>query len=85
MMKDQELAKALGARIKARRLELGVGPGELMDKLGCTLAMVNHYETGKFLPSVPRLVILAKALRVSTDELLGLRKRKGTDDGQAQG
>ncbi len=82
-MKDNELAKALGARIRARRLQLGMGPGELMDKLGCTLGMVNHYETGRFLPSIPRIVILAKTLNISIDKLLGLKEYKTSvhDDG----
>jgi transcriptional regulator with XRE-family HTH domain len=63
----------VGQRIKERRTELGIGPGELMDKLQCTIGMVNHYETGKHLPTLPRLIILAKTLKCSTDELLGLK------------
>jgi transcriptional regulator with XRE-family HTH domain len=67
---------SIGQRIKAKRLELGIGPGEMSDKLHVTLGMINHLETGKRMPSVESLVVLAKVLRCSTDYLLGLKGGK---------
>lgn len=63
----------IGQRIHARRLELGIGPGETCDKVHITPGMLNHLENGKRMPSVEVLMRLATLLRCSIDYLLGMR------------
>lgn len=69
--KDKDLA--LGRRIAAVRKERGYTQVELADQLGTTQAIVSDYERGKLRPHPEMIVRLAKALRVSTDELLGVK------------
>lgn len=69
--KDKDLA--LGRRIAALRKERGTTQVELADQLGTTQAVVSDYERGKLRPHPEMIVRLAKALRVSTDEMLGIK------------
>lgn len=71
----------MAERIRERMKETGIGPGELSDKLHVTPGMVNHYMTGKRIPSLATLLVLAKVLKCSSDYLLGLRdKNKPSTD-----
>lgn len=69
--KDKDLA--LRRRIAALRKERGYTQVELADQLGSTQAIVSDYERGKLRPHPEMIVRLAKALRVSTDEILGVK------------
>jgi len=69
--KDKDLA--LGKRVAALRKERGYTQVELADQLGTTQAIVSDYERGKLRPHPEMIVRLAKALRVSTDEMLGVK------------
>lgn len=63
----------IGARIAARRKELGMTQRELAERLHITDRAVSRWERGKGAPDVSLLMPLAKALDTSVDELLGER------------
>ena len=69
--KDKDLA--LGRRIAALRKERGYTQTELAERVGAIQVVVSNYELGKLRPHPDMIVRLAKALRVSTDELLGVQ------------
>jgi transcriptional regulator with XRE-family HTH domain len=69
--RDKDLA--LGRRIAALRKERGYTQTELADQVGAIQVVVSNYERGKLRPHPDMLVRLAKALRVSADELLGVQ------------
>ena len=64
---------ALGKRIAAFRRERGTTQTELAEQLGTTQGIISDYECGKLRPHADMIVRLAKALRVSTDEMLGVK------------
>jgi transcriptional regulator with XRE-family HTH domain len=70
---DREKDLALGRRIAALRKERGYTQTELADQVGAVQVVVSNYERGKLRPHPDMLVRLAKALRVSADELLGVQ------------
>ncbi len=69
---DKAKDLALGKRIAALRKERGYTQVELADQLGGIQAVISDYERGKLRPHPDMIVRLAKALRVSTDEMLGV-------------
>jgi transcriptional regulator with XRE-family HTH domain len=50
---------------------------EIADQLGMTQALVSDYERGKLRLHGGLIVAFAKALRVSSDEILGLKDTNG--------
>jgi transcriptional regulator with XRE-family HTH domain len=69
--RDKDLA--LGRRIAALRRERGYTQTELAELVGAIQVIVSNYERGKLRPHPDMIVRLAKALRVSADELLGVQ------------
>ena len=65
-----------GKRLAALRKAAGYTQQELADEVGATRRMIAYYETESDHPPTNMLVGLANALNVSTDELLGLGKKK---------
>ena len=63
--------RAVGARIKARRKQMGLTQAEVAQKLGIASQSVTNYESGKTDPSIRNLISLSAVLGVSTDYLLG--------------
>jgi transcriptional regulator with XRE-family HTH domain len=55
----------IGARIRERRLALGMSQAVLGEKLGVTLQQVQKYEKGENRVSAARLFAICEALRVS--------------------
>lgn len=49
---------------------------QLGEMTGLTQRTISHYETGAGYPPAPTVVDLAKALNVTTDELLGAKPSK---------
>jgi transcriptional regulator with XRE-family HTH domain len=68
--RDKHLSKLIGARLAARRKELGLTQAELAEKLGIEKESVSRLETGVISPSLGRLSTLAEALDFSMDNLL---------------
>ena len=55
---------------------------ELADEMGATRRMIAYYETESDHPPTKMLVGLSSALKVSTDELLGLKTARKADKGK---
>src|SRR5215470_13405759 len=67
-----EVRQVLGERVRRQRMALGLNQTELAGKTAIPSQVLSRLEHGLQSIYVERLVELAKALRVSTDYLLGL-------------
>ncbi len=65
-----------GQRLRTLRQARGLTQIELGQMVGLSQRMVGHYETHVKFPPAHIIPALAKALRVTTDELLGLKPFK---------
>jgi len=65
-----ECPEVVGARLRASRLEKGLGVRELARRLEVSPSLVSQIETGKARPSVKTLYAIVSELGVSIDELL---------------
>lgn len=70
-------AKTIGKRLAFLRKMRGATQVEIADQLGMTQALVSDYERGKLRLHGALVVAFAKALRVSADEILGLKNTNG--------
>jgi transcriptional regulator with XRE-family HTH domain len=81
MLKDRDtLVKAIGENIKQIRKRKGLSQIELAEKIGISQKLLSHYEKGRLKISSDLIVLIAGALDVSSDLLLGLKK--DTSNGQ---
>jgi transcriptional regulator with XRE-family HTH domain len=69
-------ASEFGKRLYHLRTQRRLTQMELADSISSTQRAISHYETVAEYPPAPVLIELSKALKVSTDELLGLKKPK---------
>ena len=69
-------ASDFGKRLHRLRRERGLTQTQLADAIGSSQRAISHYETVAEYPPAPVIVELAKALKVSTDELLGAKQIK---------
>lgn len=67
-----QTTEGFGRRLAARRKAAGYTQQELADEIGATRRMIAYYETESDHPPTSMLVDIARALNVTTDELLGL-------------
>jgi transcriptional regulator with XRE-family HTH domain len=67
----------IGARMRERRLELGMGQPELGEKLGVTFQQIQKYEKGTNRVSAARLFDMCKALDVSFSSMFERDPRGG--------
>ncbi|MDR2020979.1 MAG: helix-turn-helix domain-containing protein [Treponema sp.] len=67
------LAYCIGRRLQYLRKKRGLTQKELAEKIGLTREAVASYESGRARLMDMILIDLAAALRVSTDEILGLK------------
>lgn len=72
MEKDTELRAIFSRRLKAARLLRKERQTDVIRRTCIASQALCDYEHGRRTPTIERLVILAKSLRVSTDYLLGL-------------
>lgn len=68
---DGALALRLGNAIRRHRLERGWTQEQLAELAQTSVNHVSYIERGERLPSVPMLIQLAQALRITVGELLG--------------
>lgn len=61
-----------GARIRERRLALGMSQEDLADRIGSNQKQISRYERGENDPTGEVLISLARALNTSADWLLGI-------------
>ena len=60
----------IGQRVRRFRKAQGLSQEELAERVAISVTHMSHIETGNTKLSLPVLVDLAQALRVSTDDLL---------------
>jgi len=70
----------LGKRLSMFRKARGLTQVEVAEKLGVSQAAVSEYESGGSSLSLESLAKVAKVLKVSADELLGLKPTKDQPD-----
>lgn len=63
------MSKSFAGRLKKLRRDKGLTQKDLAQIVGCETVLISRYERGEGLPKFDTLVMLAEALRVSTDEL----------------
>ena len=69
-MGDEKLLKEIGARIHARRKELGLTQEELAERMEVSIQMISNVELGKKAIRPENLVKLCNALNTSADYIL---------------
>jgi transcriptional regulator with XRE-family HTH domain len=67
---------SFGERLQAVRKARGLTQVQLAEAAGTTQRAVSYYETEAGFPPAPAVIGLAKALRITADELLGVRAPK---------
>lgn len=67
---------SFGERLQAIRKARGLTQVHLAEAAGTTQRAISYYETEAGFPPAPAVIDLARALQVSTDELLGVRTPK---------
>ena len=69
----------MGKRIKSLRKELGLTQQQLADKIGVHNNNLSKWELGQSRPDISSLVLIAKALGVTVDSLLGEVRQDGVE------
>lgn len=67
----------IGNTIRNLRYNRNLSQDQLARMIGVNKSTIAHYEGGLKLPSLPKLIALARTLKVSTDYLLGINKGGG--------
>ena len=70
------MEQTLGKRIVANRKRLGLTQDRLAELLGVTAQAVSKWENDQSCPDITMLPKLAEIFGISTDELLGLEKKR---------
>lgn len=76
-MKERTVA-GFGVRLAELRQRRGLSQTELGEAVGVTKRVIVYYESDDAQPPGAMLVDLARALRVTSDELLGLKPLRAT-------
>ena len=66
---EKERAKRIGQAIRQRRKELKITMKKLGSKIGCSEQAISQYERGERRLNVVSLIMIAKALQCTTDDL----------------
>ena len=61
------------AKIRARRLELGLKQSDVAESLGIAVSRISELEGGKFFDDPDRISDVARALETTPDYLFGFR------------
>lgn len=64
-------ASSFGKRLAAVRKARGLSQRDLAQRVGISYRMIAYYEAQTTRPPAAKLTVLANALKISTDELLG--------------
>lgn len=64
-----------GERLKNLRIQNRMTQAVLAERLGVTKSVISAYETGLRMPSYETLIAIARIFKVSTDYLLGVKKK----------
>jgi transcriptional regulator with XRE-family HTH domain len=79
-MKKESTVSGFGKRLAQLRKERGLTQKELADKVNVSRRIIVYYEVESNYPPNHLIVPLAKALNVTTEELLGIKESKETVD-----
>jgi len=82
MKRTTVTAKDFGKRLVSLRKEQGLTQTQLGEKVGVSCRVIAYYEGETHYPPAHLIEPLAKALKVSTDELLGVKIIKQQRDPQ---
>ncbi len=74
---DEQFFKAMGARITQARKERNLTQQQVADQLGIAQQTYAHYEVGRIRFPASTLPMLAQAIGLSVEELLGTQQPKG--------
>ena len=74
---EEQLFKALGARVAQLRKEQGLSQQALADQIGIAQQTFAHYEVGRARMPVSLLPEFARIFGVAVDEILGMRNGTG--------
>jgi len=80
MPRQPKTRTVFAERLLNLRKARGMTQIALADAIGTTQRVVSYYETEADNPSADVLIALGKALRVSTDELLGVKPIRSIDE-----
>jgi len=72
----EEMATSIATNLKEARKKQGLTQSELADLVGVTREAIAAYETGRVRLMDDILISFASALKVTTDEILGVSKIK---------
>ena len=78
---------SFGERLQAIRKARGLTQVQLAEAAGTTQRAISYYETEAGYPPSPAVIDLAMALKITTDELLGVKPPKAervNDDSEAR-
>lgn len=64
-----------GERLKHLRVQNNMTQAVLAQRLGVTKSVISAYETGLRMPSYDVLISISRIFKVSTDYLLGVKKK----------
>lgn len=76
MPKKVAPSSEFGRRLTAARLQRGLTQTELAERINASQRVISYYETVADSAPGPIIVLLAQALDVSSDDLLGLKPTK---------
>lgn len=70
MLSNKQLAQAIGKRLKQAREDADISQEELAYRAGFYRTYIGHIEVGRYMPSAYTLYKIAKALKISSSDLL---------------
>jgi transcriptional regulator with XRE-family HTH domain len=82
MPRYRKPSSPFGERLVAVRKARGLSQVQLARLISATQRAISYYEVEATFPPAEAIVKLARALRVSTDELLGLKRLREEDKDQ---
>jgi transcriptional regulator with XRE-family HTH domain len=73
----------IGSRLLARANALGISQGEVARRVGVSRVSVNNWVHGRARPSAPHIVLIARALGITSNYLLGITPPEQPKEGEA--
>ncbi len=78
-MKSKTTVRGFGRTLSAARKSRGLTQADLSVRVGVSRRVIAYYEAESKYPPTHILIPIAKTLRISVDELLGLKKSEISD------
>ena len=80
MPRKHRVFESFGDRLARLRKERGITQVELAQRVGIAQPNISDYERGESQPSADFIIKLVEILKVSADEVLGLKPTKAASD-----